>query len=411
MKTKFCLLFSFLLIGVSSFAENDTVKTTILLFHRDYTLLYSPNYDMINSSENGRTAAKMIMDSYYREIGRKIKNQTVYSITGFVWSFATTWSSTLWPHEFGHKLRALQIGGDFHIEKVSFPVAFGRFELPDNVTLEDETLIIIGGIEANTMISRDVLNDFHKYDGLYNDELFTGFFNRLIWPTYALMLRFDVDDPASWIDENGDPMCFGDAACFAKFVWEMGGNEFFMTDGSINPSFVSFYHQLGFIGLAWNLIDLNFYRGAKAIAAGELNGREPKYLIGDNSNGWAYATYFNTSVLGAELYLNNYIKLNKNLYSVYLKYGFPMENNGIGITAYNIVDLPRFKTDFTIEGWKQKFYGSGISATTTISYALSKKFDVLAQAGWKSKGYVLGRPLDEGFVGFAGLRYNWFDNK
>ncbi|MBS4014648.1 MAG: hypothetical protein KGZ97_12990 [Bacteroidetes bacterium] len=408
MKTKFCLLVSFLLIGISSFAENDTTEVSTTNYHRDYTLLYSPNYDMLNSSENSRTAAKMLIDAYWRGIGPKIKNKTIGSISGFLWTFATTWSATLWPHEYGHKLRALQIGGDFHIEKFSFPVAFGRFELPENVTLEDETLIIIGGIEANSMMSRDVINDLYKYGGLYNDELFTGFFNRLIWPTYSLMLRFDVDDPASWIDENGDPMCFGDAACFAKFVWEMGGNEFFMNDGSINPSFVSFYHQLGIIGLAWNLVDLNFYRGAKAIASGELNGQKPKYLLGDESNGWAYSTLFNTSVLGAELYLNNYLKIQNQLYSIYLKYGFPLENNGIGITAYNVIDLPRFKSDLTIEGWKQKFYGTGISATTTLSFSLSKKFDILAQAGWKSKGYVLGRPLDEGFVGFAGLRYKMF---
>ena len=45
---------------------------------------------------------------------------------------------------------------------------------------------------------------------------------------------------------------------------------------------------------------------------------------------------------------------------------------------------------------------------THIYFSLNNKFDIIVQGGWKSEGYLLGRPLDEGFIGFAGLWYNWF---
>lgn len=407
IQTLFFIISLFIFVNYSIASSDTTNVEQGSTYHRDYTLLYSPNYDMLNSVENSRTAAKLLMDAFYRGLGSKIENKTIHNVSGFLWSFAVTWSSTMWPHEFGHKLRALQFGGDFHIEKVTFPVAFGAFDFPEDVSARDELLAIIGGIEANSMITRNIQLDHYRNNGLYNDELYVSFFNKLIYPTYALLLMIDPSDPEVWLD-NGDETCFGDFACFARFIWEMDGKDIFLDDATINPDFVSFYHQAGIIGLLWTVADLNFYRGAKAIAAGELNGQRPKYLIGNNTNGWAYGTMFNISVLGSEMYLNNYFRLNKGFYSAYIKYGFPFKNNGIGISAHDIIDFPNFKADINIDLWQQKFFGNGFSATTNFYLSLNEKFDIIAQTGWKSEGYLIGRPVDEGFIGFAGLRYNLF---
>ncbi|MEO0156351.1 MAG: hypothetical protein ABIL07_04485, partial [candidate division WOR-3 bacterium] len=55
---------------------------------------------------------------------------------GFVWRFTTTWITMSLPHEFGHYLRTKQAGGDFGIEKITFPMIYGRLKLPDTATPE-----------------------------------------------------------------------------------------------------------------------------------------------------------------------------------------------------------------------------------------------------------------------------------
>jgi hypothetical protein len=111
-------------------------------------------------------------------------------------------------------------------------------------------------------------------------------------------------------------------------------------------------------------------------------------------------------VLGAELYLNNYVKLNNRFYSFYLKYGFPFKNNGIGLSTPNIINIKTITIDLQADIWSQYIYGNGFSVNTTAQYILNSKLNIIAQIGYKSKGYLVGRTSQDGIIGFFGLKYN-----
>lgn len=388
-------------------AINDSTEFNIAnKYHRGYDLIYGLNYDLMNSSVNSRTAGKLIIDAYYRGIEPSIKNNTIKNITGFIWSFATTWSSTMWPHEFGHFLRANEVGGDFRIEKVRFPIAFGKVEFPDDATLVDESMFITGGLEVNHLIANEIQKDYYNYNGLHNDELYTAFFHRVMYPAYTMLfVRIDPKKSENWVNDAGESVCMGDAACFAKLVWERRGNNAINPDGKVSQGLVDLYNHAAWFSVLWNLADINLYHQASALTKGELNGRRPKYLIGNETNGWSYGTLFNASVLGVELYLNNYIRLKDKFYTAYLKYGFPFENYGVGISAYNIFNTKSVVADLNFDFWNQEFYDLGLHGSTNLSFLIGKKFYLSSQLGWKTEGYLLGKSINKGLVGQMGLRY------
>ncbi|MBW6458252.1 MAG: hypothetical protein K0B52_03725 [FCB group bacterium] len=375
-------------------------------YHRDYPVVFAFRQDIRNSVVNSRTAGKLLFDAYYRGIAPQIGNKTLRNALGFFWSFTTTWSSTMWPHEFGHYLRAKQAGGDFYVEKVVFPMAFGVVDLPPDATIEDELLFVTGGFEANFMISRDIQHDYYRYNGLYNDELFTAFFHRVMYPAYTcLFVRMDPADPANWLDSEGGIIAMGDVASMARLTWERTGGNVILPDSSVAPELVQFYNRSSLMGVLWNLADMNLYMQAAALFRGETNGRRPRHLIEKDHFKWSYGTLFNASVLGAELYLNQYMHIRDRFYSAYLKYGFPFRNYGIGAAVHDLVRSERFDLGLQVDLWHQEYYGNGLSAAAALDLKLMHHIDLMAHIGWKTRGYVLGMPVESGMTGFLGLRY------
>ncbi|MEO0124031.1 MAG: hypothetical protein ABIL69_08540 [candidate division WOR-3 bacterium] len=364
--------------------------STNICFHRDYQVLFATNYNLLNSTENSRTAVKFLNDIYFRTLKPKIRNSILKNSLGFVWRFTTTWITMSLPHEFGHYLRTKQAGGDFGIEKITFPMIYGRLKLPDTATPEDHTLALIGGFEANFITARDVQNDFFQYGSLYNEELAISFAHRIMYNLYAFLFTpVNPEDPGSWKEVIGDPITF------TKLVWEFGGRSVFLQDSTINRELVDFYKKSIYSSLLWNLFDMNFYREASSFFGDELGGKKAKYLIGNEDKGWAYGTFFNTSVLGAELYLNNYLRFNKKFFVVYLKYGFPFVNNGAGIFTKSLIDVRNFKADFGMDIWNQYYYGNGFAFNSSLKYFISNQFIIMVQPYWKSKGYLLGMPTNQ----------------
>ncbi len=123
--------------------------------------------------------------------------------------------------------------------------------------------------------------------------------------------------------------------------------------------------------------------------------KKAEYLIGNEDKGWAYGTFFNTSVLGAELYLNNYLRINKKFFVIYIKYGFPFENTGTGICAKSLVDIGDFKVDVGMDIWKQYYYGNGFAFNTSFRYFIGNQLVLLVQPQWKSEGYLWGMPVNQ----------------
>lgn len=400
------IILCFFLSGLFLYGQSETAEKEAPAFYREYPLVFTGNYGLDNAVTNSRTAVKLLFDAYYRGIGPLIGNQTVRNIGGFLWSFATTWSSTMWPHEFGHFLRTRQFGGDFRIVKVTFPIAFGEVSLPEDSTPEQELLFIIGGLETNFMIARDIQLDYYRYKGLYNDELFTAFFHRIMYPAYTfLFVPLNPYKTETWRDEQGNLIGYGDAACFTQMVWQRGGNSVILEDDTVAPGLSAFYMQAAIASLLWNLADFHLYQQAAAVARGELNGRSPRYLLGDEYRGWSYGTLFNASVLGAELYLHHYLRWNGKFYSAYQKYGFPFRNYGLGFSAFSLLPWDKINLDLNLEVWTQDFYGEGLYASANLDISFTESLRALMSLGWKSPGYVLGQPLESGLIWQIGVKY------
>lgn len=396
-------LLSFFMLGSLAAQTNpsDTISNKASEIYRDYQLIIAPDYDLYNASVNSRTAGKLLHDAFSKGIAPKIKNDRLRNISEGIWSFASIYTSMIWAHEFGHMLRARQVGGNFRIDRLSFPVIFGQMELPTNHSLEDNALSVAGGFEVNYLTVRDIQLDLFRHNSLYNDELSLAFAHRLLYPIYFSMIApVDPEQPNTWINTMGDPVHW------IKPVWERSGNDVFEPDGSVNPALVSFYKQSALASVLWNLADLNFYRGAVAAFSTIAEAKEAKYLIGDKNNGWGYGTFFNTSVLGAELYLNNYIRFKEQLYTLKLVHGFPFQNNGIGLGAYNIFSqMSKFNMDIMIDAWDQEYYNMGGALTANMKYKVGEHFEIMLQSGYKTEGYLIGRKMESGFIGNFGLRY------
>ncbi len=405
LKKQVILLF-FLIIGnyhTSSGQEmtRDTSGNVEKEIYRDYHYMIAPNYDLYNSSINIRTTGKLLHDAFTRGIGPQIKNKTVRNISEGVWSFGTIFYTMLMGHEFGHMLRARQADGRFTIQKFSFPVIYGKMDLPADHSLEENILSVAGGFEVNYLMVKDIQMDLYKHDKLYNDELSLSFTNRLMYPVYfSLIAPVDPEKSETWINTMGDPVHW------IKPIWERSGDSIVESDGSVNPDLSRFYKQAALASLLWNLADMNFYSEVAASFGDNLQGKKAKYLIGNHTTGWGYGTFFNTSVLGAELHMINYCRFKEKLYTVQVKYGFPFRNIGVGIGAYDVLaQQSKINFDVMLDVWDQAFYNEGFALTVNTNYKLGDHFDLVVQSGYKTEGYLIGRIVRPGFIGNFGLRY------
>ena len=102
------------------------------LWTRDYEISIYNQYDLRNSSDNGITAHRMLHDIYRKEVKPRMKKK-MGNITYDIYSFAATYMTMIWSHEFGHSLRAKQIGGYFKIHNAKLPIPYTTMHLPDGV--------------------------------------------------------------------------------------------------------------------------------------------------------------------------------------------------------------------------------------------------------------------------------------
>ncbi len=229
-----------------------------------------------------------------------------------------------------------------------------------------------------------------------------AFGNRIMYAYALYAFAFSPQNPKdalTWINEGGDPVNF------TKLVWENHNKEVSDDQGNPNPELISFYNQARFLSLLWNLLDINFYKEAAAFFGDELKGKKLFYT-GNEHFQWSYGTLFNTSVLGVELYLNNYLNWKERFYHLYFKYGFPFKNYGLGLYFTGLSDLHGLSVDGIIDLWNQDIYGKGWAMGSDIRLKILKRMSLRAQIGYKSKGYLAGRTTAQGIYGFMGLSYH-----
>ncbi len=392
MKKSICTLF-FLLVTCFTIHAQDS------LWVRKYKASAFNQYDLRNSSINFITANRALNDAFRKNI-KPLMGEKIGNISYGIYSFAVTYLTMLWSHEIGHSLRARQANGQFKIHDMALPVPNTTMHLPDDITLMDEALSVTAGFEVNYISVRDIQNDFITQNGLYNEDLALSFAHRVLYPLYiSLITPMDASNSDAWTDPAGDP------AFIALLVSQNYSEDpMIMPDGTVNPDLVDLYNQSAIFASFFSLLDPQFYREVGG-AFGKNKTRKPIFLLGDQANGWTYGTLFNTSPLGYELYMNNYIHFNDKQFTVYLKYGNPFKNNGIGVLWNNMISNESFNVAGKLEAWDQDIFGKGMSGEVTMDWKFSDRFGASITTGYKTEGYVLGKQIAEGFNLGMGLVY------
>ena len=370
------------------------------LWTRDYELKMYNQFDLRNSADNGITAHRILHDVYRKEIKPKM-GKTLGNISYDIYSFAATYMAMIWPHEFGHSLRAKQAGGHFKIHNARIPVPYTTMHLPEDISLVDEALSVTGGFEVNYLSVRKLQGEFIRRNGAYNEDLSLAFVHRMMYPVYAsLIVRVDPENPDTWINTAGDPV-----HCVLPVFKNYADGKVFLQDGEVNPELVNFYNQSVIFASFFQLLDPQFYKEAMASFGSGDKIRRPTFLIGNHQNGWTYGTLFNTSPLGYELYLNNYVHLNGHQFSIYGKYGKPFKNNGIGISWHNALQTGKLNLSAHVDLWDQDIFGKGVGAEVMFNYELIEKIGMQVNLGYKTEGYVLGKQINPGINLGLGIVY------
>ena len=372
------------------------IKSQDSLWVREYQFDIYNQYDLRNSSTNAISVNRVLHDLYRKNVKAKM-NDKLGKVTYGIYSFATTFLTMLWSHEFGHSLRAKQIGGEFRIHNVNLPIPYTTMHLPSDVGYMDEALSVTGGFEVNYLTVRKIQSEFIAQNGIYNEDLAFSFANRILYPLYTtFIVRINPNEPDVWINTAGDPV-----HCALPVFKNYSNNTAIMPDTTVNPDLVKFYNQSALLASFFNLLDPQFYSEVGATFGKSSKTRRPKFLIGNYENGWTYGTLFNVSPLGYELYMNNYLHVKGNHFSFYAKYGNPFKNNGAGVRWDNAVERPELKLSLGIDLWDQDIFGKGIAGECEARYNVSNNIALNMSLGYKTEGYILGKQIDSG-VNFGG---------
>lgn len=146
------LLLAILLLHFGNLSAQDS------LWVRKYQFGVYNRYDLRNSSENTITAHRVLTDGFRKGL-KPLMSSKLGNITYGIYNFATTYMLLIWSHEFGHSLRAEQVGGKFKIHNAALPIPYTTMHLPDGISLSDETLAVTGGFEVNYLTVRSLQRD------------------------------------------------------------------------------------------------------------------------------------------------------------------------------------------------------------------------------------------------------------
>jgi hypothetical protein len=388
------ILFSLIALAGTSYGQDS-------LWQRTYEFGVYNNYDLRNSSVNAISTYRVLNDGFTSLVSSKMKPNTG-SVAKGAFSFATTYLTMLWSHEFGHSLRAEQVGGSFNIHDFGLPVPYTTADLPEDISMTNEAIFVTAGFEVNYLTVRNLQSQFVRQNGLHNEDLSFAFANRLMYPIYtSLVVPIDPKDKEVWIETAGDPVHYI-LPVFEKY----SDGTVFMPDSSVNPNLVSFYNEATILATFFQLLDPQFYREVGASFGSASKVRRPIFLIGDYKNGWTYGTLFNASPLGYELYMQNYIHMAGEQFGVYFKYGRPFENLGLGLSMNDIIDTKQIRTDLIAEVWQQDLFGDGVSVESRTRLTLTQQIGLTLNVGYKTEGYVLGKQLRAGANLGLGLTFS-----
>jgi hypothetical protein len=371
---------------------------------REYHLLLGQPEELELIASTGVALNKAFQDLYFKVLGPRLPGK-IEPVIENIWSIYGTFLCSLWPHEFGHWARARQVGGNFIIHSFGLPFPRAEMDVPEALAPEEEALPSIGGHEINYLMMRQAHLDFYAKDYGYALDIVHAFIQEVYYPVYAFVVApADPEEPSTWTDTRGDPVESA-LIVYKSFT----GRPAIREDGTVDPDLVRYYREAVYLSVLWTLLDPMLYKSTRAFGT-DLNedyGLMKPWMLGDDKKAWVWGTQFHPSPLGYELYLTNYLRLKGKLYAVYLKGGRPYQNLGIGFRIPGLIEQGNFALGAACDLWDQDMYGSGAALALDVQYQVSNSFGLLLKGGWKDKGYLVGRRVEESMTFFAGISYRY----
>ncbi len=368
---------------------------------REYKLVFAPAHDLHMVSTASPTLNRVAQDAYLYGIGPHLP-PVLDTVLGTTWSAFFTYTTMLWPHEFGHWSRAQQVDSRFIFHDVMPLLPHTTVEMPDDASHADSALLTVGGFEVNSLVARQVQLDFYQRGGAWSDELAHGLLNEMFFPIYAGIFPAKAKEAATWTETRGDPVHI-----MLPVYERHAGRPPVDADGEVDPDLTRLYRQAVLFSLVWTALDPGLIQQGMAFTDGSFDARQAWMPIRTERFGWTWGTQFNPSPLGYELYLLQYLQVDQRSFEVAVKYGRPMKNNGIRVSAPDIVENDRIRLGAEVEVWDQDVYDLGVSATATAEASVHGGLGVVGWLGYKTEGYVMGRDIDRTPFGAVGLTYRF----
>ena len=381
-------------------------------YKRDHPLTANYLPDIRISGNNGIALFRFTEDAFIHFIAPHLKGVFGHVI-GTGWNMATVYLFTLWPHEFGHWMRAEEIGIKFKFHNYMPFFPHTTIEIPEGrvLTNEEAALVSVAGFEVNTYIKKSIAQELYSNGYGYSGDLSLAMVNSLFMPIYSfLVIPRNPEDPEVWRLTAGDPV-HSILPVYKRYT----GREPIGRNGVVDPELVKLYHTTTILSAVMPLTDPLLYMGIlediKRKDSRKMRRINPFILLGDRQLGYTYGTNFNPSPLGYEIYFINYIFINKKLIDLFLKLGGPMLNQSIAVCLPNILDIYNFSFGPRIEIWNQSDTGVGGVLSAKIGYSFFEgKAKVWVEPGYKTKGYSLGLPIKDGFHMIFGLTISFAPN-
>lgn len=354
---------------------------------RTYELSLASRYDLDTAATAGTTLHRMAMDAYGYGLHPHLPG-AVDGIAGTLWSFAFTYSTVLWPHEFGHWSRAQQLDSEFIFHNANPILPYTTVEMPADASFADSALLSVGGFEVNALVARRAQDRFYAEGGAWSDEMSHAMVNEMFFPIYAGIFPAKAVEARTWRRTRGDPV-----HVVLPVYQRHTGRDPIRPDGSVDPELVALYREAVALSVAWAALDPGMVQQGLAMFDGPFERREAWRPIDTERIGWTWGTQFYPTPLGYALALSQYLTVDDRTFVLTAHYGRPMKNNGLRLSSPDLVRTAHLELGLAIDGWDQDEHGAGFSAESLVSARLTDRLYLTGGAGYKTEGYLLARQV------------------
>ncbi len=412
----FLLIISITLLIEVSYAENHQEKGI-------YTFLFTYPPVMEIGAENVHSVNRII-NRYGDDLFKKVSFGENYRFTKIVGiskrllkmsllEFPVSEVALVVQHEiFGHTVRALEFDCGITSININLPPPYGKgggsvyISSGKDLSVDKHILIFTGGPESNIVYSQMLEKKFLKQGYAEYYELPTYLFNIEI----AKLLFGSAGNL-----NDSDFRTSDDGQYLVKINSKYLGTETDINSYKITPEKLrkdrkfKLYHPMVYIAMCNYLINY-IYKGKERMEIPMIRIRNVDFFP---------TTEFHMTPFGNEYYINVYLKTLKNFIDIYGRIGDRTftEFWGLGVTVDNILQTKHFILDGRVDFWRQPpvtngqipeknaslMNGLNINIDSTIPLERSDFIDVRFILGYKTEGFLIGKPLSKGFYGGVGL--------